>query len=360
MDEIGAIAQRVHAREAGEAVGPWTIEIYPTLACNLSCGFCDTTIRRGRPPGELPANEQIRRVEEAADLGARRIMVLGGGEPLLAPHTPELLRQAKARGLWGALTTNGTLLSPAVLDLLVEIGWDEVQVSVDGASPRTHDRLRGRDGAFARTVAAICALRARREAAGARAPVVALHTVLVRENVDELAAIVRLAAALGAERVELDALVAYRPEQARHQLGPAERDRLPQRLREGLAESARLGIATTYARLLDPQATERGAHLPKAAAAAGLAGAPCLKPWHHLVIAADGRIAPCCVRAGEGEPVTGSLADLWAQSPYLRQLRATLHAGRAEGRCAECSANILAHEHNIRDALARLDGEAAP
>ena len=351
MDELAAIAERVVLRERGAALGPWTLELYPTLACNLSCRFCDTTIRHQRPVGELSAARLLTLVDEAAALGARRVMVLGGGEPLLAPHTVAVMSRAKHHGLAGMLTTNGTLMTGPVRRAIVEMGWDEVHVSVDGAVAATHDRLRGQAGAFRRTVQNLCRLRALRDTTG-RGPRLALHTVLVRENVDELGALVRLAAAVGAEAVELDALIAYRPEQAVHALGPAERARLPMRLAEGMAEAARLGVRTTYDRFVGKPDFQRGAALPEAGSAPGLHGAPCLKAWHHLTVSADGRVAPCCVLAGEGGSVAERpLAEVWGVDPFLQAVRAGMRAKAPPGRCAECSENLLSHERNIRAML---------
>ena len=352
MDEVAAIAERIHRRDAQGVRGPWTLELYPTLLCNLSCGFCDTTIRAHKDPAELPAKRQLELVDEAADMGAQRVMILGGGEPLLASHTPELLRRVKARGMRGMLTTNGTLLTGATRSLLVEIGWDEVHISVDGAVPATHDRLRGRPGAFRKTVAAICRLRALRDASGGEFPRLTLHMVLTRFNVDELSGMVRLAAAVGADSVELDALVAYRPEQAEFELTDAEKSRLPRRLAEGVQLAVELRVRTNYARFSPSSATARGAQLPEAGTGEGFRRAPCLKPWHHLTVTADGRISPCCVLAGEGESVAStSLTDLWESSSYLGRLRAGMLAGKPFGRCAECSENLLVHERNIRAAL---------
>ncbi len=356
MDEVERIAARIVERDRGGVRGPFTLELYPTLACNLSCRFCDTTLRHARPVGELPAARMLALVDEAAALGVEQVMVLGGGEPLLAPHTVEVMRRVKAHGLRGMLTTNGTLLGAPTRAALVEMGWDEVHVSIDGARARTHDYLRGNRGAFDRTVKQVCALRAATLAAG-RGPRLALHTVLTRENVDELPALVRLAAALGAGAVELDALVAYRPEQAAHALGPSERGRLRARLEEGMAEGARLGVRTTFGRFLDDRSVERGVHAPERGEGKGYAAAPCLKAWHHLAVSADGRVAPCCVLAGEGGSVANrSLAEVWEGDAFLSGVRTSMLAGRPAGRCVECSENLLAHERAIR---ARLPAGAA-
>ncbi|MBM4389595.1 MAG: radical SAM protein [Deltaproteobacteria bacterium] len=344
MDELDHIARRVV-----EGGGPWTIELYPTLACNLDCRFCDTAPRHVKPVDELDEAQWLRIVDEAADMGARRAMVLGGGEPLLSPHAPALMRRIKARGLSGMLTSNGTLLTAPVRALLLDIGWDEVHLSIDGARARTHDALRGRPGAFRRTVSHACRLRAERDQRGLAAPRIVIHTVLTRANVDELAELARLGAAVGADRVELDALVAYRPEQVALQLGPAESARLSGRVAEGLEAAREVGVATNYARFVEVRVTERGQHAPAAGPGEGLRAAPCLKPFHHLAVTADGRLSPCCVLAGEGESLRRRpVAEAWAASPYLSRLRAGMLRGVATGRCAECSENILVHERAIR------------
>lgn len=353
MDELDAIAARVVGRDPEGARGPWTLELYPTLVCNLSCRFCDTTLRHQRPSGELSAERMLELVDEAAAMGARRVMVLGGGEPLIATHTVEVMRRAKAHGLAGSLTTNGTLLGPAVRAALVEMAWDEVHISIDGARARTHDRLRGCAGAFFRTVRNVCALRAARDRARS-GPRLLLHTVLTRDNLDELEALVHLAHALGADAVELDALVAYRPEQRAFALGPAEQARLGVRLHEGIAAAERLGVRTTYARLLDPDALARGDRLPPVVPGntPGHARAPCLKAWHHLTVTADGHVAACCVLAGAGGSIKEtSLATVWQSDPFLQELRAGMLEGRPTGRCVECSENLLDHERAIRGRL---------
>ncbi len=350
MDELDAIAARIVERDRGGVRGPWTLELYPTLRCNLDCGFCDTTDRHRPARDELSTDRWLAIVDEAAAMGARRLFVLGGGEPLLAAATPAILRRGRERGMEGFLTTNGTLLNDRMRRLLIDIGWDEVHVSIDGADGPTHDALRGAPGAFRKSVSALCALRALR---GDRAtPRLALHTVLTNRNWFQLPDLVRLAHAVGAFRLDVDALVAYRPEQLALALSPGEAAALPAVARVALAEADRLGIASTLARFLEGDTLRRGARPPPPGTGAGYAAAPCLKAWHHLVIQADGRTSPCCVLAGEGESVaTGSVRELWDGSPTLTTIRAGMLAGRPTGRCAECSENILGHERAIRARL---------
>jgi MoaA/NifB/PqqE/SkfB family radical SAM enzyme len=353
MPSPAEIADRVARWPREGPQGPLVLELYPTLACNLSCRFCDTTDRHRPPVDELPTERLLALVDEAADLGVRRVFVLGGGEPLVRRKaTPSLMRRVKERGLEGVLTTNGTLLDAALTEQLVQTAWDEVHFSVDGATPAVHDHLRGQAGAFRRTVRNACRLGQRVRAAGLSVPRIALHSVVMGPNLHQLEGIVELAAALGAFRVDFDLLVAYRPEQQALRLDAAQRRALPALARAARRRAEALGIATTLALLEDPDARERGQHPPPLPGGTGLQGAPCLKAWHYLVVQADGRSSPCCVLAGEG----GSAADqplerLWRSDPFLERVRAGMLAQAPLPRCRECSANILAHEAAIRAAL---------
>ena len=95
-----AVAARI-ARWPTEGVqGPTTLELYPTLLCNLSCRFCDTTLRHRKPTDELSPERLLGLVDEAAAAGVGRVFVLGGGEPLLRRDaTPALLRRVKEHGM---------------------------------------------------------------------------------------------------------------------------------------------------------------------------------------------------------------------------------------------------------------------
>jgi len=347
------VAARV-ARWSTEGVqGPLTLEVYPTLRCNLDCRFCDTTDRHRPPVDELSTARWLEIIDEAAALGVKRLFVLGGGEPLARRDaTPALMRRAKAHGMEGVLTTNGTLFTPALMDQLVETRWDEIHFSVDGPDAETHDQLRGQRGAFKKTIQAACALAVRKRREGLRTPRTALHFVLTRTNWRTLPDMVRLADSLGAFRIDFDALIAYTPEQHALALGPEERRAVAEVAAEARAVADRLGVQTTLEHFLRPERLERGKAPPTAQAGTGLHAAPCLKAWHYLVVQADGRTSPCCVLAGEGGSVADrSLDDAWARDAFLQTVRDGMASGRPLDRCRECSWNILGHEAIIRSYL---------
>jgi MoaA/NifB/PqqE/SkfB family radical SAM enzyme len=104
--------------------------------------------------------------EDALDL-ARRIVqagipyvAFGGGEPLGVPHCWDILEILASAGVAIKLETDGNLIDDRAADRLAALAVDCVQISVDGATAATHDRLRP-GSSYAGAVAAIERLVAR-------------------------------------------------------------------------------------------------------------------------------------------------------------------------------------------------------
>jgi len=73
--------------------------------CNLSCTWCDTPYARREPGEDLAPAEVLARVLAC---GLPRVC-LTGGEPLLQPDLPALVRSLLDEGLEVSVETNGTL-----------------------------------------------------------------------------------------------------------------------------------------------------------------------------------------------------------------------------------------------------------
>jgi MoaA/NifB/PqqE/SkfB family radical SAM enzyme len=353
MPSPADIATRIRAWSTDGQQGPMTLEVYPTLACNLNCSFCDTTDRHRAPVDELSPARWLEIIDEAAVLGVQRVFVLGGGEPLLRKDvTPQLMARVKEHGMEGILTTNGTLLSAELSHDLIEMGWDEIHFSVDGPTPAIHDTLRGQRGAFDRTIRAACRLAVLKRQRGLESPRIALHFVLTRDNHRTLSEMVRLGHSLGAFRIDFDSLIAYTPAQQALALDAAALAEVPQLAAEAKRLADELGIQTTLDNFMQPERLQRGETAPPSTEAPGLKGAPCLKAWHYLVVQADGATSPCCVLAGEGGSVAQkSLEEVWASDPFMLSVRQGMEAHQPLQRCRECSWNILQHEARIREEL---------
>lgn len=172
---------------------PEILHFQATERCNLACPGCYLPERTG--PGE-PAQLVAARVFRPLAEAGVRLATLTGGEPLMHPQFVALCAEACRVFDSVQVVSNGLMLDTAMFSRLREAGVASIKVSLDGASPAAHDALRGKAGAFARTVGnlrAIMAL-AEHERSGVELGVI---TTVHPENVGELADIAALAREIG-------------------------------------------------------------------------------------------------------------------------------------------------------------------
>jgi len=125
---------------------PRQLTIAITAACNLRCIGC----RYGRDfmVGERLELDTVRAVLDdghAAGVGRVRFY---GGEPLLHPDLPEMIRHASGLGLEVYVTTNGVLLENRI-DELVAAGLSWMSIGFYGTGAK-YDDYTQKDGRFAR------------------------------------------------------------------------------------------------------------------------------------------------------------------------------------------------------------------
>jgi radical SAM protein with 4Fe4S-binding SPASM domain len=171
------------------------ITISTTLTCNETCLHCWVSAGP-QPSNDISSAEIASVLTQAASLGAEHVKFTGG-EPLVRRDLPELIARAHDLGLRVSVETNGLLLRDKLLRSLSRSGGSpHFYVSIDGAGPDSHDKLRMRRGAFDATVRN---LRTARELDY----YFSVHTVVRRQTLDEVPAVHELARELGATQHKL-------------------------------------------------------------------------------------------------------------------------------------------------------------
>lgn len=126
---------------AGPQPLPPSVNFHLWEPCNMRCRFCFATFQDVKstvlPRGHLPREQALQVVERLAPHFQK--ISFAGGEPLLCPWLPELVRAAKVRGMVTMLVTNGSRLREKLQELEGALDW--VTLSIDSASPETHERL---------------------------------------------------------------------------------------------------------------------------------------------------------------------------------------------------------------------------
>jgi GTP 3',8-cyclase len=179
------------------------LRISITQRCNIHCAYChrEGEVKRANQSEEKMTPQEIVRIAEiAVSLGITRIK-LTGGEPLMRPDLPQIVKGISALpGLKDlSITTNGLLLGGGLAKKLREAGLRRMNISLPSLNPEAYRNLTGGN-----LQNALAGVRAAVEAGFS--PVKLNMVVLKGVNVDDVPSMIEYAAKTGVilQLIELD------------------------------------------------------------------------------------------------------------------------------------------------------------
>jgi pyrroloquinoline quinone biosynthesis protein E len=175
------------------ALTPLALIAELTHRCPLHCVYCSNPLELGHRADELSTEVWSRVFREAAEAGVLQVDFTGG-EPLARPDIVDLVRAARATGLYVSLITSGLPLDEARLDELVHARLDHIQLSFQGAAEESANEISGTK-AHAHKLRVLDWLKRRRVA-------VTLNFVIHRRNMDQIGEMLALGESSCAGRIE--------------------------------------------------------------------------------------------------------------------------------------------------------------
>ena len=250
--------------------------------CNFRCTMCQLSDPDLKRPANMTYDDFAKSIK--GQYGLIEIKLQGIGEPLLNPELYKMIDLAVERDLWVRIATNGSLLH---LDdnykKLVDHKVGEIQISVDGATKDTFEKIRkGSD--FDRVVenATLINKYAQSKGEGWRT---SCWMLVQEENEHEVEKLLELAAKMNFTRLTYSiALSGWGSEKWEKINSPKERtgvftDQLVKKL---LERGDELGIEVTFW-----DVSEKFKWTPKR-------DQICAWPFSRAFISSDTRIVPCC------------------------------------------------------------------
>ncbi len=323
---------------------PRYVQIEPVGQCNLRCQMCSIQFRQDGPPFGPPAFMDFERYTRTIDqfIGLQELHLQGLGEPMMHPRFFEMVEYAVAKGIKVSTNSNLTLLNERRAERCVTSGLDCVHVSIDGATAETYEHIRVR-AHFERVLANLERLNKIRERRDSRLPHIRLVMVIMRQNLAELPALVRLAARYEIGSIFVQHLchdfgesslpVHYRPMRDFVQSQTLLEEE-PERVDFYFAE-AREVARELHIELRLPR-TRLKMHAP------GTPGPQrCDWPWKGAYLSYQGYAMPCCMvstpdRVNLGRVGEQSVAQIWNGERY-EQFRSQLSSEEAPEVCQSCS-----------------------
>lgn len=179
----------MQGRTVDEYRAPLFLAWQLTNRCSARClACCEESGPDKAWRDELRGDEAVGLARRIVDFGIPYV-AFGGGEPLGVAHCWDLFEILAAGGVSLKIETDGSRIDDEAADRIAALGVDCVQISVDGATAATHERVRP-GSSYARAIESI-----RRLVARGRAP--QLVFVPTRLNIAEIVPAFDLAADLG-------------------------------------------------------------------------------------------------------------------------------------------------------------------
>lgn len=166
-----------------------------SAVCNLDCITCPRQTGVTPEDLELMPLDTYYTVADAIFPKIRDVNFIGLGESLMHPQIEKIIAYAKSKYVGVNMTSNGTIMTPKIIDKIISSGLDSIAFSVDGGTKETFEAIRV-NARFEKVKRNIKRLIAQKKELGVERPWIAMGLVLMKTNIHELADVVRLCAEL--------------------------------------------------------------------------------------------------------------------------------------------------------------------
>ena len=162
---------------------PSEVRLSITTRCNARCVMCHEWKSEIKQDINFELAKKI--IDDLHNWLGTYFLNLLGGEPLVCQNFFRIAEYAIQRGAQVGIVTNGLLLNQERAEKLMEIGMFNINLSLDGASPETHDYLRGRKGSFDQVCNAIEYLVEAKKKYNAATRII-IKTIIMGYNLNEI------------------------------------------------------------------------------------------------------------------------------------------------------------------------------
>lgn len=306
---------------------PIKLDIENVSRCNYLCNMCQASdwLKGGRA-----ADMSFKDYKELIDqqYGLIEIKIQGMGEPLLGECYFRMIKYAREKFIWVRSTTNGSLLHlKENYKALIYSDISEIQVSIDGATAKTYERIR-KGGRFDRVKENSILLNNYCHKVNRKRT--RMWVLVQRENYHELEQFPVLAEELGFARLTfaLD-LTDWRQDEWKIRIEKINTGQIfDQKMAETLIKiGKKKGVEVTFWDVAEKFNTDKIEHL-------------CPWPFERLYISSDMRIVPCCGISNPNVLNLGDARDLSKEwnNEKIRKFRKMHLEGNIPSICKSCYA----------------------
>jgi pyrroloquinoline quinone biosynthesis protein E len=253
---------------------------------------------------------QIRKVINELSSVDAEILEISGGEPLMHPDLPQIVRYAERGDLETILYTSGTILSGDVAEKLRQAGLRKVIFNLQGGLPNTHDAVTQAKGSFSHVIDSIKTMKSLNFWVGT-------HFVPMKLNYREFESFLGLCHVLEVDEI---GVLRFVPQ------GRGQTNRNLLRLSEEEFRGFNLNLTEIASRHSNPNIRVGRPVDFRHLFDSSIVKSRCDAGISRCLITPNGKVLPCPAfkqieRYLAGDIKNSSLIDIWDASPIWRNLR---------------------------------------
>lgn len=353
-NRIGEKMERLKTWGKGVPVNPFKIEFWPTQKCNLNCKYCREISHSLTSSSELSDSKILELVDESADLEVKEWVIAGGGEPLVRKKIVlKMMEKIKKKGMFGSMTTNGTLLDKDSIRSIIDMKWDVIFFSLDGHTPQTNDYLR-KKGAFKKAYKNLLLFKKLKKD---KEPLIGFSSVLTNTNYAYLKGMIELAYEVGCENIIFNPIKGNNTNfNEKFKLNIKQISELRENLPFLKKVAEKLGVTTTLD-TLNTELVERSSDI-KLEKKTNTSYTNkrlhlCFEPWTSMLITSEGNVGPCCERPSDTERENiknNGLKEVW-YGRYFQAIRQCMLDDETPEICSICNSWKITDTKNTESFL---------
>lgn len=152
-DKIRNKMNKVLSKLSMSLCKPTSIHMSITNKCSLQCKQCD--IWKKQHNEEISTRDVKKIISDLREWLGKFTLNIAGGEPFTRKDIFEIIEFATKKGITVSVTTNGHLIDKKMAEKILSSGLKNINISLDGINPETHDYIRNKKGCFDKVTKAI-------------------------------------------------------------------------------------------------------------------------------------------------------------------------------------------------------------
>lgn len=334
-----------------------------THQCNLRCSHCYVDAENSLGNSELSTKDCCKVIDKLVEADVAELNFTGG-EPLVRKDFFEVTRYASEQQLNVTLASNGIQLTKENVLKLKKIGVTSINISLDGVSPKNHERIRNAEGSFDLAVKEI-----ENSVKYGNFSEVIVNTTLTKFTIQEIPKIYEFVKKLGATKYYVSRILPVGRGKgfSKYDGSPKEKIKVLRFLYEKFKGSidsnneipALARGMTYYSKVCYEESRGKlfpvceiltgfekthlqnfGNNLPNVITTISEFFTGCAAGLFYCGLSPEGEVLPCAPATNMklGNLLENSLEDIWSHHPIFKQLR---KRNKIRGKCSSCSVKSL-------------------